>query len=68
MKFFAPICKSTAMGLMSLEYTFSPFLAITNGIVPPPLTPSQPLELARLLSGEEISEQAIANAKKMLNI
>ena len=29
---------------------------------------SRVLELARLLSGEEISEQAIANAKKMLNI
>jgi DNA repair protein RecN (Recombination protein N) len=26
------------------------------------------LELARLLSGEEITEEAIANAKKMLNI
>ncbi len=26
------------------------------------------LELARLLSGEEITDEAIANAKKMLNI
>ena len=26
------------------------------------------LELARLLSGEEITEEAIANAKKMLNL